>query len=342
VSSGVQPARVGSGQWDHRALFGPSLAGLAPVSLGEGHTPVVAAPRLGAALGVPDLWLKREDVSPTGSHKARALSLQSAGLRRSGRAGALSSSGNAAIAAAAYARAADVPVLVLVSPRTPGVKLRALAAFPGTLLVTPTPIALLRRAVQVFGCEDLRPSVHPLAPIAYRGIAAELVAALGPERPPDAVFVYQSSGATAVGIAQGFAAGAVPAPALHVVTAEPAARGVGELGVGRSRRSGEVRRAVFASGGRAWQVDRARMGEVQDLAAGFGVGTSWEGVAVLTAIGCAAPDLAGRRVVALLTGELAQLDRAPAPDPARIDGLTWVETEAELDAQLGQMGLSPR
>ena len=39
------------------------------VSLGEGLTPLLAAPRIGALLGVPNLAIKDEGRNPTWSHK---------------------------------------------------------------------------------------------------------------------------------------------------------------------------------------------------------------------------------------------------------------------------------
>src|SRR5262245_22140066 len=43
------------------------------VSLGEGFTPLIAAGRLGEALGLPHLYIKDESTNPTGSFKARGL-----------------------------------------------------------------------------------------------------------------------------------------------------------------------------------------------------------------------------------------------------------------------------
>src|SRR5262245_47571107 len=43
------------------------------VSLGEGMTPLVKTPRLGAAVGAQDLWVKDEGLNPTGSFKARGM-----------------------------------------------------------------------------------------------------------------------------------------------------------------------------------------------------------------------------------------------------------------------------
>ena len=43
-----------------------------PVTLFEGNTPLIPAPRLGASLGV-DLFLKYEGLNPTGSFKDRGM-----------------------------------------------------------------------------------------------------------------------------------------------------------------------------------------------------------------------------------------------------------------------------
>ena len=46
----------------------------APVTLGEGWTPLVHARRLGHALGLDHLYVKDESLNPTNSFKARGLS----------------------------------------------------------------------------------------------------------------------------------------------------------------------------------------------------------------------------------------------------------------------------
>ena len=46
----------------------------APVSLGEGFTPLIELPQLAAEVGVRRLWVKDEAVNPTASFKARGLS----------------------------------------------------------------------------------------------------------------------------------------------------------------------------------------------------------------------------------------------------------------------------
>ena len=102
------------------------------VTLGEGLTPLLAAPRLAERLGVKRLWLKDEGQNPTGSFKARGLALAvSRAWELGAHALALPSAGNAGSAAAAYAAAAGLPCHVVVPADTPHViieEIRALGA----------------------------------------------------------------------------------------------------------------------------------------------------------------------------------------------------------------------
>ncbi|HEY7513244.1 MAG TPA: threonine synthase, partial [Vicinamibacteria bacterium] len=74
------------------------------VSLGEGFTPLLPAPQLGAAVGLPRLFVKDEAGNPTGSFKARGLALAVSMAKALGaREVCLPSAGNAGSALAAYA-----------------------------------------------------------------------------------------------------------------------------------------------------------------------------------------------------------------------------------------------
>ena len=327
MSGSEAEGAVPQGQWIHTALFGVSLPAASQLSLGEGETPLEPAEELGRALGVPRLRLKREDHSPTGSHKARSMSLLCSAMLAAGhRQAVISSSGNAAVAAAAYCSLGGIRLLSLVSPRTPRVKLNRLLAFPGLTVLSDHPVALLHHAVQRWKLTDLRGSVNPLAPNAYRGIAAELVQTSSPA----AVFLFSSSGASALGLAQGLDQLLVPdqRPRLHVVEGRPGGEltrpwyldsgdsadsdfRLGEFGARRSRLSPAVRRAVRQSGGRGWRVGLAEAAEVKEIAAELGVHTSWEGLATLAAMRRAArPEALSRdgSWIAVLTGDQAQLD----------------------------------
>ena len=84
------------------------------VSLGEGSTPLLHAPRLSERYGV-ELWLKWEGANPTGSYKDRGMTVAvSKALEQGAEAIVCASTGNTAASAAAYGARAGLPVVVLV------------------------------------------------------------------------------------------------------------------------------------------------------------------------------------------------------------------------------------
>jgi len=98
--------------WRYRELM-PLFDGQEPLTLGEGWTPLLHAPRLGAELGLERLFIKDESLNPTNSFKARGLS---AAVTKASHLGAkvlsIPSAGNAANAMAAYAAAAGIEARV--------------------------------------------------------------------------------------------------------------------------------------------------------------------------------------------------------------------------------------
>ncbi|HEX2167295.1 MAG TPA: threonine synthase [Longimicrobiales bacterium] len=91
------------------------LTGRTPLlSLHEGDTPLVHAPRLAEWVGVRELFLKYEGLNPTGSFKDRGMVLAVARAVEDGaRAVLCASTGNTAASAAAYAAHAGVRAIVL-------------------------------------------------------------------------------------------------------------------------------------------------------------------------------------------------------------------------------------
>ncbi len=83
------------------------------VTLGEGATPLVRAPRLEKALGLGPLHLKCEGANPTGSFKDRGMTLAVSKALEEGAKGVLcASTGNTAASAAAYAARAGLRCVV--------------------------------------------------------------------------------------------------------------------------------------------------------------------------------------------------------------------------------------
>jgi len=83
------------------------------VTLGEGGTPLLPAPRLSERIGC-EVWLKWEGANPTGSMKDRGMAVAvSRALDRGAPGIVVASTGNTAASAAAYAARAGLPAVVL-------------------------------------------------------------------------------------------------------------------------------------------------------------------------------------------------------------------------------------
>jgi threonine synthase len=90
------------------------------LTLGEGMTPLLKCDRLGAQLGLSNLFIKDEGVNPTGSFKARGMSVAISMAKELGvRKLAVPSAGNAAGALAAYAAKAGLPAFIFMPNDTP-------------------------------------------------------------------------------------------------------------------------------------------------------------------------------------------------------------------------------
>jgi threonine synthase len=96
---------------DHLPLTSKTPA----LTLGEGDTPLVAAPTLARDIGCDELWLKCEGMNPTCSFKDRGMVVAVAKAKEQGaRAVVCASTGNTSASAAAYASAAGMACRVVV------------------------------------------------------------------------------------------------------------------------------------------------------------------------------------------------------------------------------------
>jgi len=98
----------------HYAEFLPVTSATPVVTLLEGDTPLLAAPRLSQRVGA-EVYLKLEGLNPTGSFKDRGMTVAiSKALEDGARAVVCASTGNTSASAAAYAARAGMACVVLV------------------------------------------------------------------------------------------------------------------------------------------------------------------------------------------------------------------------------------
>ncbi len=115
--------------WRYREML-PVGEGEDPVSLGEGATPLVDIPHAARRLGVESLLVKDESQNPTGSFKARGMSVAVTVAKRLGaRSLVAPSAGNAGGALAAYGARAGLSVRVYVPLDTPALLVEEMESY---------------------------------------------------------------------------------------------------------------------------------------------------------------------------------------------------------------------
>jgi threonine synthase len=117
IARNISRDRIAAGPpsiWRYVDLL-PVSADTPRVDLGAGFTPLVPAPRLGAELGIADLWLKNDTVNPTFSFKDRVVSVALTKAREFGfEVAACGSTGNLANAVAAHAAKVGMDACVFI------------------------------------------------------------------------------------------------------------------------------------------------------------------------------------------------------------------------------------
>jgi threonine synthase len=105
--------------WRYREIL-PLPLNEEPVTLGEGCTPLLPAHRFAKEIDLQNVWIKDESQNPTGTFKARGMSVAVSMARHFGvKALAVPSAGNAAGALAAYAARAGMQAHVFMPKDTP-------------------------------------------------------------------------------------------------------------------------------------------------------------------------------------------------------------------------------
>lgn len=115
--------------WKYRELL-PVQNEKNIVSLGEGSTPIIPLRRIGETLKLPRLWMKDEGMNPTGSFKARGMSVAISKAKELGVTNvAAPSAGNAGGALAAYAAKAGMQARVFMPKETPQANINEVQMF---------------------------------------------------------------------------------------------------------------------------------------------------------------------------------------------------------------------
>ena len=295
------------------------------VSLGEGSTPLLAAPRLSERLGV-ELWLKWEPSNPTGSYKDRGMTVAvSKAIEEGAEAVICASTGNTAGSAAAYAARAGMPVLVL-TPQgaVSSAKVAQTRMLGAHVLEVRGDFDQALRAAQELAARGTHVLVNSLNPHRIEGqktavfeIIEELAGA------PDAFVLPYGGGGNTTAYAKGLAELGLSVPIVSVEASDRAGTLASAIRIRRPAHAAYVR----AAGAQVLSVtDEEIVTAWRELAALEGLFCEPSSAAGLAAVRRGA--VAGTRLVCTITGhglkDAAAAERyAPPsalvdPDPAAI------------------------
>jgi len=319
--------------WRWRALL-PSRPG--PGDLAPGMTPLVEAPRLASALGIPGPLLLKDDTrNPTNSFKDRVVAVALARARAFGlHTVACASTGNLAGATAAAAAAQGLECVVVIPGDLEPGKIASAATFGATVIAVHGSYdqanRLSAQAAEAFGWGFVNVNLRPWYAEGSKTVGLEVAEQLGWEL-PDHVVVPIASGALLTKVHQGMrtlagyglvadrrvrvhgaqsdgcapVATAFAAGTDQVVPVRPTGI-VKSLGIGDPADGFEALEVIRETGGRCLAVsDHDVVEGIRLLARTTGVfGETAAGVTIAT-LGRLAADGAfgeGERVVALVTG----------------------------------------
>ena len=196
IRAAAAPASLG--MWRYAAV----LPDAEPVTLGEGFTPMLRSRRY------PNLFLKEEGANPTGTFKARGLSMAVTMARHYGlKKLAVPSAGNAAGALAAYAAAAGIEAHIFMPRDVPLANYLEAVAYGANVTLVDGLISDCARMVaerkEAEGWFDISSLKEPFRVEGKKTMGYELVEQLD-WRYPDAVFYPTGGGVGLIGMWKAF------------------------------------------------------------------------------------------------------------------------------------------
>ena len=186
--------------WRYRELL-PVQSAESITTLGEGLTPILALGAVPEAAEI-EVWLKDDGTMPTGSFKARGMSVAVSRARELGVPRMyVPSAGNAGVALAAYAARAGLPARVYLPEGTPAAMERACRAYGAEVVQGGSTIreagVSARRTEAGSGAFDLSTLREPYRAEGKKTMGFEIWEQMALDGMPDAI-VYPTGGGTGI------------------------------------------------------------------------------------------------------------------------------------------------
>lgn len=189
--------------WRYHELL-PVMSEGSVVTFGEGMTPLLQLPRLGAKIGIPGLMVKDESILPTGTFKARGAATGVSRARELGaQAIAMPTNGNAGAAWAAYAARAGLDVHIVMPEDSPHITKVECSASGADLYTVDGLIndagQIVAKAVAEHGWMDTSTLKEPYRVEGKKTMGLEIAEQLG-WRLPDVIIYPTGGGVGIIGI----------------------------------------------------------------------------------------------------------------------------------------------
>jgi threonine synthase len=220
----------------------------APLSVRVGGTPIVAAGRLAAEIGLRALWIKDDGRNPTGSLKDRASYVAVARAKALGFADiACASTGNAASSVAGLAAAEGLTARIFVPATAPRPKIAQLLLYDADVFLVDgtyeVAFRLSQDAVAEFGWYNRNCAINPYLVEGKKTVGREIAEQL--DAPVDTVVIAVGDGCCISGLCKGLTEMAMSGRLAHM----PRVLGVqaeGAAPIAQAFRSGTDMRPVVA------------------------------------------------------------------------------------------------
>ena len=266
--------------WRYNELYREPVQLKFRLSLGEGWTKEENFSKLGRKLNLPNFYLKREDLNPLGSFKVRGLAYQiSRAWQNRKREFSISSTGNAALAAAALCHKANLKLFIFFHPRPKSKEkrekiLKKIKSFnPEKIFLEKEPTKRCQEFSKAKKIYNLTPSSDIYSFEGFKSIGFEIFERiLENEKLEDlAIFSFSSSGSSLIGMGESFRFLVAKnflkkLPRFYPVKIDKIKRGV------------EIKKLVKESKGKILEILPKETKRAQDFLSCFKIKTSIEGI----------------------------------------------------------------
>jgi threonine synthase len=340
----------GRGIWKYADFYSERISPENRLFMNDGGNSLAESANINKNLGIDHLFFKREDQNESGSLKGRSLAYQVSLAKERGEKNlVISTSGNAGIALAAYAKKAGIGAFIFISPETESGKIADMQKYDPVIIKTIRPIRLANYVSAKYKISNLRPSIDDSSIEGFKSIAFEIGDEVGEI---DAIFTFVTSGSSFVGMHRGFEKYleegmiqkipqmyAVQSGGIHSAIAEGKISKVGgeeslagRLGIKNTRRQKEILEIISKTNGQGVFVENSEIESAQKILLQNDLMTSWEGCASFAGLMKIQEEKKFKKAVCIFSGKFREAGKGVLS----VSGIYTAETFEEVDKIMDQ------